>query len=74
MEKDFEVLLRELGDKVRICMQWFDDNAMKANAPKFQFMICERKNRCSEDVHLVVNGHNVTRVTIVRLLGLNIDD
>ncbi len=71
---DLEVLLRELNDKAWICMQWFDDNAMKANAPKFQFMICDWKNRCPEDVHIVVNGHNLTRVTIVKLLGLNIDD
>ncbi len=52
-------------------MQWFDDNSMKANTPKFQFMICDR---CSEDVHIVVNGHIFTKVTIVKLLGLNIDD
>ncbi len=55
-------------------MQWFDDNSMKANAPKFQFMICDRKNRCHQDVYIVVNGHNLTTVTIVKLLGLNIDD
>ncbi len=74
IEMDLEVLLRELSDKAGICMQWFDYNSMKANAPKFQFMICDGKNRCSEDVHIVVNGDNLTRVTIVKLLGLNIDD
>ncbi len=41
---------------------------------KFQFMICDRKNRCPEDIHIIVNGHNLTRVTIVKVLGLNIDD
>ncbi len=74
IEKYLEVLLRELSVKAGICMQWFDDNSMKANAPKFQFMICDGKNRCPEDVYIVVNGHNLTRVTIVKLLGLNIDD
>ncbi len=54
IEKDLEVLLRELSVKTRICMQWFDDNSIKANAPKFQFMICDRKNRCPEDVHIVI--------------------
>ncbi len=73
-EKDLEVLLRELSVKAVICMQWFDDNSMKANAPKFQFIIYDRNNRCPEDVYIVVNGHNLTRVTIVKLLGLNIDD
>ncbi len=73
IEMDLEVLLRDLSDK-GICMQWFDDNSMKANAPKCQFMICDRTNRCPEDVHIVVNGHNLTRVTIVKLLGLDIDD
>ncbi len=29
---------------------------------------------CIEDVHIVVNGHKRTRVTIVKLCGLNIDD
>ncbi len=52
-------------------MQWFDDNSMKANASKFQFMICDRKNRCPEDVHIVVNGHNLTRVTIAKLLEID---
>ncbi len=74
IEMDLEVLLRELSDKAGICMQWFDDNSMKVNAPKIQFMICDRKNRCPEDVHIVVNGHNLTRVTIVKFLGLNIND
>ncbi len=74
IEMDLEVLLRELIDKAGICMQRFDDNSMKANAPKFQFIICDRKNRCAEDVHIVVNGYNLTRVTIAKLLGLNIDD
>ncbi len=74
IEKDLEVLLSELSDKAGICMQWFDNNSMKANAPKFQFMICDRKNRCPEDKHMVVNGHNLTWVTVVKLLGLNIDD
>ncbi len=60
IEKDLEVLLRELSVKTGICMQWFDDNSIKANAPKFQFMIYDRKNRCPEDVHIVVNGHNLT--------------
>ncbi len=71
---DLEVLLRDLSDKAGICMQSFDDNSMKANAPKFQFMICDRKNRRPEDVHIVVNGHNLTRITIVKLLGFNCDD
>ncbi len=74
IEMDLEVLLRELSDNVVICMQWFDDNSMKANAPKLQFMICDKKNGCPEDVHIVVNGHNLTRVIVVKLLGLNIDD
>ncbi len=74
IEKDLELLLRELSDKAGICMQLFDDNSMKANATKFQFMICDRKHRCPEDVHIVVNGYNLTRVTIFKLLGLNIDD
>ncbi len=74
IEMDLEVLLRELSDKAGICMQWFVDNSMKANAPKFQFMICDRKNRCSEDVYIVVNGHNLIEVNIDKLLGLNIDD
>ncbi len=32
---DLEVLLREHSDKVGICMQWFDDSSMKANALSF---------------------------------------
>ncbi len=53
--KDLEVILRELSDKAGICMQLFDENSMKANAPKFHpFMICDRKN-----VHTVVNRHNL---------------
>ncbi len=43
IKKDIEVLLRELSVKAGICMQLFDDNSMKANAPKFQFMISDRK-------------------------------
>ncbi len=74
IEMDLEVLLKELSDKAGICIQWFDDNSMKANVPNFHFMICDRKNRCPEDVHIVVNGHNLTRVTIVKLPGLHIDD
>ncbi len=34
IEKDL-VLLRELCVKTGICMQWFDDNSMKTNAPSF---------------------------------------
>ncbi len=67
IEMDLKVLLRERSDKAEICMQWFDDNSMKAKAHKFQFMICDRTNRCPGDVHIVVNGHNLTRVTIVKL-------
>ncbi len=73
IELDLEVLLRKLSEKAGICMQWFDDNSMKANAPKVQFMIYDRKNMCPEDVHIVVNGNNLTRVITVKLLGLNID-
>ncbi len=74
IEMDLEVLLRELSDKAGICMQSFDDNSMKANVPKFQFMICDRKNRSPETIHIVVNGHNLTSVAMVKWLGLNIDD
>ncbi len=55
-------------------MQWFDDKSMKANATKFQLLISDRKNRCPQDVCIVVNALNLTRVTIVKLLDLNIDD
>ncbi len=69
VEKAIEVLLSEVSAK-----QEFLCNSMKANSPKFQFMICDKKYRCPENVNIEVNGNNLTRVTIVKLLGLNMDD
>ncbi len=57
--------MRELRNKTTICMQGFDDDSIKTNTPKFQFMICHRKNGCPKDAQI---GHGLTGVKIVKLL------
>ena len=74
IESDINTLLRNLESKASTCIKWFDDNMMKANASKFQFMLCDRRNLCSNVTDIEVNGHRLPRVKIVKLLGLHIDD
>ena len=74
IEMDLNILMSELENKAGICIEWFDNNMMKANAHKFQFMLCDRKNRCPENTQLVVRGNCLSRKKTAKLLGLNIDD
>ncbi len=46
---------------------------MKANPSKFQFMLMDRKNRCTDDLQICVNGSYLSPVKSVKLLGINID-
>ena len=41
---DVNVILSDLRNDCHISLKWFDDNGMKANPSKFQFMIMSSKH------------------------------
>ena len=66
---DVEAKLTETSE---FCLSWFQENMLKANPTKFQFMMLDRyHNALTYDLN--VNGNVLKSVPSVKLLGVTID-
>jgi hypothetical protein len=67
-------VLSLLEESASMCMNWFNENMLKANPDKFQLIILDRNRQTSyKDLHIIVNETQITPVDSVRLLGIQID-
>ena len=58
---------------MNIALKWFHKNQMKANPSKFQFIVF--KNRTTDDdIELAISNEVMKPVSVVKLLGVTIDD
>ena len=57
-----------------IVIDWFKSNKMKVNRDKFQAILLEKRKSDHTNQHIVVNNQNITVVSSVELLGIQIDD
>ena len=70
---DLSVLKTQLEDGMNIALKWFYKNQMKANPSKFQFIVF--KNRTTDDdIELAISNEVMKPVSVVKLLGITIDD
>ena len=58
----------------KIVIDWFKNNKMKVNRDKFQAILLEKRKSDHTNQHIVVNNQNITVVSSVELLGIQIDD
>ena len=58
----------------KIVIDWFKNNKMKINRDKFQAILLEKRKSDHTNQHIVVNNQNITVVSSVELLGIQIDD
>ena len=70
---DMDILRAKLEEGSNIALDWFDENHMKANISKFQFIILRPRGSIS-DVSFCISEHIVKPIPCVKLLGVKIGD
>ena len=73
-DTDLGVLLNKLEHDTIIAIDWFDRNFMKANPDKFRVMFLSPNNNVVFPDYISINGFNIDRHNVAKLLGVTIDD
>jgi hypothetical protein len=69
--KNINDVYSALSSDANISVKWFENNGMKANPGKFQFVICHRSLPTNESIH--VSEMSLKPENSVKLLGVVID-
>ena len=69
----FTIWESKLEEGSKTTLNWFDENHMKANISKFQFIIL-RPEGAIDDISFFVSDYTLQPVSCVNLLGVKIDD
>ncbi len=70
--KDVKCIEERLSIASKVAIEWFKENFMKANAPKFQVAFFSRNNHI-EGIHIELDDVTLYSTDCTKLLGLNID-
>jgi len=66
-------LQTKLENVSNIMLRWFDDNMMKANPEKFQFIVFNTNSKADDVYTIKINDITLSSTPIVKLLGIHID-
>ena len=66
-------VISDLRHDGNICIEWFHNNGMQANADKFQFMLVSKQKLGTQKICLADNTY-IESVKQVKALGVTIDD
>ena len=67
--EDTDLIIEKLEVKTNEILQWFDENAMKANADKCHLLITT-----NEEKHISIGGQKIQNSKSEKLLGVTIDN
>ena len=68
-----EGVITKVEEILRLLLQWFSDNLMKANIEKFQFMLLSPNVNSDENCTVIVNNVTIENLDECKLLGVYID-
>ena len=54
-------------------LKWFEENMMKANPEKFQYIVFDKNRKLNDQYYINVNNVAIKSKAMVKLLGVNID-